>query len=284
VLTHASRLHLLQGLVDYAGLFPPAGLPLADTLRNYAHYQQGPAAFLLGRLVCPASKLDQVDATDGLRISALLNHVDELACIDAFHARMPARVRVDCIETRFLDAAQTAELSRRWQYFLYYEVAAEQLEQACQVCGPAPRVGLKFRTGSVQAEGIPPAPLLTEYVRAAREAGLPFKFTAGLHHALSGEYPLTYELDSPRARMYGFVTLFGLACLFWWRRIDEQRFVEGLSQDGEVIRLDHNGLSAGEAHCTPSEIEEFRSRGGRSFGSCSFDEPHQELKELGWIA
>src|SRR5579864_8648942 len=48
---------LLQGAIDYAGLFPPAGLDLEATVRNYAKYRAGRDAWALGRLVLPAVRL-----------------------------------------------------------------------------------------------------------------------------------------------------------------------------------------------------------------------------------
>src|SRR4051812_41630301 len=48
---------LLAGIIDYAGIFPPARLPLEQAIRNYARYRQGPASWMLGRFVCPAAQL-----------------------------------------------------------------------------------------------------------------------------------------------------------------------------------------------------------------------------------
>ena len=54
---NASLRALLSGVVDYAGLFPPAGLPLDQAIRNYARYRQGSDAWMLGRFVIPAARL-----------------------------------------------------------------------------------------------------------------------------------------------------------------------------------------------------------------------------------
>jgi hypothetical protein len=130
---------LLSGIVDYAGLFPPARLDMAPTVRNYAAYRAGPHAWMLGRLVVPAARLreceDEVRRGVGAatphqvwggvwRISALVAPASDLAKLradlDIAHAfneefapsadespdedsppraEMPALV-VDCIETR----------------------------------------------------------------------------------------------------------------------------------------------------------------------------------------
>jgi hypothetical protein len=48
---------LLEGVVDYAGLFPPARLPLAEAARNYAKHRRSDDAWMLGRFVAPALQL-----------------------------------------------------------------------------------------------------------------------------------------------------------------------------------------------------------------------------------
>src|SRR5262245_16658395 len=48
---------LLSGILDYAGLFPPAALPLEQAVRQYARHRHEGDAWLLGRFVCPAAKL-----------------------------------------------------------------------------------------------------------------------------------------------------------------------------------------------------------------------------------
>src|SRR5664279_1177222 len=52
---------LLAGLIDYAGMFPPAGFDMADAARNYAAYRTGTHAWALGRFILPAARLDEAD-------------------------------------------------------------------------------------------------------------------------------------------------------------------------------------------------------------------------------
>ena len=52
---------LLRGLIDYAGLFPPASLDMADAVRNYAAYREGEHAWALGRFVVPAARLEEFE-------------------------------------------------------------------------------------------------------------------------------------------------------------------------------------------------------------------------------
>ena len=51
---------LLHGIIDYAGLFPPANLPLDQAVRNYARYCTEPDSWMLGRFVCPVTELAEL--------------------------------------------------------------------------------------------------------------------------------------------------------------------------------------------------------------------------------
>jgi hypothetical protein len=50
-----------QGFIDYAGLYPPAGLDLGQVVQNYAAYRAGAASWMLGRLIVPLDRLDQAN-------------------------------------------------------------------------------------------------------------------------------------------------------------------------------------------------------------------------------
>ncbi len=49
--------HFMNGLVDYAGLFPPARLDMSSAVENYALYRSETLAWMLGRFICPAARL-----------------------------------------------------------------------------------------------------------------------------------------------------------------------------------------------------------------------------------
>jgi hypothetical protein len=50
---------LLDGLVDYAGLFPPAALPMDEAVRNYGAYRDGDSRAMLARFVLPVARLGE---------------------------------------------------------------------------------------------------------------------------------------------------------------------------------------------------------------------------------
>ena len=109
---------LMEGIVDYAGLFPPAKLPLDEALRNYEQYRRCDHAWMLGRFICPATRLDDIAPHESLlaggepwSFSVLgrggedadsFNNglTEDFALIDAFVQQHPGRVRVDAFEVR----------------------------------------------------------------------------------------------------------------------------------------------------------------------------------------
>ncbi|MBE0564871.1 MAG: hypothetical protein IH621_02865, partial [Krumholzibacteria bacterium] len=47
----------MEGLIDYAGLFPPAGLDMPAAVAGYAAHRTLPEAWMLGRFIAPAEAL-----------------------------------------------------------------------------------------------------------------------------------------------------------------------------------------------------------------------------------
>ena len=69
---------LLSQAIDYAGLFPPADLPLDQALQNQAAYVRSPDRWMLGAFILPVAKfadaraqLAQFDSQHPLEISVL---------------------------------------------------------------------------------------------------------------------------------------------------------------------------------------------------------------------
>ena len=278
MIRYAAQHLLLQGLIDYAGVFPPAALSLEQALANYRSYQEGPYASLLGRLVLKCEMLEPLRAlllpSDRLRLSLILSHPDQVEQVEAFHSQVSSAVRADTLEMRWNGQVP------KWNYWLYLEVTPEDWIEAARQAGG--RIGLKLRTGGLVASAFPSRETLADFLELVHARQLPYKFTAGLHHAWPGSYRLSYEPDSACAPMYGFLSLFGLACLHWSGQLGRETLLRGLAQPPD-LQADDSGLNWGQFRCPPDRVEEYRARAGQSFGSCSFDEPCQDLLERRWI-
>jgi hypothetical protein len=67
---------LMHGIVDYAGLFPPASLDMPKTVANYARYRSGEDRWALGRLVVPLKRcLLSVGADPGAMTAVRLSRL-----------------------------------------------------------------------------------------------------------------------------------------------------------------------------------------------------------------
>ena len=143
---------------------------------------------------------------------------------------------------------------------------------------------MKVRTGGVSADVFPSAGDLVRFIRAAHEARVPFKATAGLHHPLRAEYRLTYEPNSACGTMFGFLNLF-LAAAFVGAGLDDDdaavRLLE--ERDPAAIRFTLDGAEWRGRRLDFESIRRARESGIVSFGSCSFTEPIGDLQSLGLL-
>jgi hypothetical protein len=289
---------LLAGVVDYAGLFPPAALEMPRAVANYAAYRGDRAAWMLGRFIVPAARLDEFEraaashlgprpAGEAWPISALAG--DDLAAdvlaIGEFNCRHAAdgagAAVVDAIEVRATSADRIEAIARaapRWAE-IFVEIPLDP--------DPAPLVaamahaGLraKARTGGVTPDAIPDAGLVARLLAACIAHGVPFKATAGLHHPLRAEYPLTYDAGAPRATMHGYLNVLLAATLLQsgGSEEDAQRLLE--ERDADAFRADDSAVEWRGRRFAAADAAAAR-RLARSFGSCSFTEPVDDLATL----
>src|SRR5262245_40743196 len=196
----ASLKALLEGLIDYAGLFPPAKLPLPEALASYQRYRDGDDAWMLGRFVCPASRLKEIPKDVTLSCSAIGRGGDTpeafLAGLDADLADITAsHVQVEALEVKLPpDAEQLMRLidgvERRLTtsgITVYFEVPwadrAAVMKLFAALFG-RPCCGSKIRAGGLEASAFPSSDDLTFALLNAVSSGRPCKATAGLHHPL----------------------------------------------------------------------------------------------------
>lgn len=291
---------LSAALVDYAGLFPPAKLDMATCVANYAGYRRGASAGLLGRLVLPAARIDEftVVARSHVAERALgLHALDQpwelsLLAADAnelldsrasLQAAFGLAVAVASVELPVLEPLAieplVAALPRDLEAYVEVPLGPDQDERLALVAQAGAYA--KVRTGGVVAEAFPRAAELAAFLRACALRRLPFKATAGLHHACRGPYALTYEPGSATAPMFGFLNML-LATAEAQAGADAATVEAALLDPRPQARISAAGLAlvSGRQWGAP-ELRLLRAGGLRSFGSCSFDEPVAELGALG---
>jgi hypothetical protein len=138
----------------------------------------------------------------------------------------------------------------------------------------------KIRTGSVKPEGIPSVEEVAAFILACAERRLAFKATAGLHHPVRAKYPLTYELNAPRGVMHGFLNVF-LAASFAWH--GDRDITPILAETDPKSFLFDGRAHWRDRSLSVEQLREARANFAHAFGSCSFEEPIQDLESLGLL-
>lgn len=295
---------LLAEAIDYAGLFPPAALDMPGAVAEYASYLESADRWALGKFVVPAARLEELAdvarATradrDGAyapartwRLSAVFaaDVAGEMERVNAFHHAHGATgrgwsARVEAIEVR----AQSADDVRAFAAAIPPEIDRFIEVPVSGDVGPLVRaIGsanafAKIRTGGTTADAFPSSDDVARFLSACVTEGVRFKATAGLHHPVRGEYPLTYAPDSARGTMFGFLNIF-LAAAFLGA--GESETVAGAVLDerrADAFRFDDHHVSWNGHTLSIDQLAVARAGTIRSFGSCSFREPIDELESL----
>jgi hypothetical protein len=296
----------LHHIVDYAGLFPPAALAMGPAVRGHARYRAGDASWMLGRFVVPVARLEELEAAaldllpaaddaEPWRISALASEdaAADAARVAAFNARhAPDREAgcavIDVLEVRAATPAACAALGAvaRPGLAVYAEVPWQAPDAFPAFAAAARAVGvrLKLRTGGITADAFPPPETVLAFLVACRDAGVAAKATAGLHHPLAGEHPLTYEPGCARGAMYGFVNVFLAAALLRAGHAPDAVRPLLTERDPATFAVDAGDAIAWRGMAVDAAaLADARAHALVAFGSCSFEEPLADLRALGWL-
>ncbi|MEN0020860.1 MAG: hypothetical protein AAF747_08265 [Planctomycetota bacterium] len=311
-------LTLTDGLIDYAGLFPPAKLGMHEAATNYTRYLMGVERKMLGRFICTASRLEELtehasilmpgdagtsgyremaDVSEPWRISVVadLPLTECLDAIDAFNKRHSddanGQAKADAIELK-ADSAEAIDdaLEELPEDILpYFELPIDRDVRGLVAALAGDNARAKIRCGGVTPDAIPPAEQVAAFIHACALGGVAFKATAGLHHPVRAEWPLTYENDAPKATMHGFVNVFIAAAMVHRSSLDLERTIEVLHEEDaaafsfESDRVVWSPKSGDAVEVSLIDLSSSREKLATSYGSCSFAEPIRDLKQLGWL-
>jgi hypothetical protein len=310
---------LLDGIIDYAGLFPPAKLPMDEAFARFVEHRSSNDGWMLARFVCPAARLDELEplvacadrsqapiavsvlGRGGQTLEDFLESVnqDEKNLV-GFSDRLGDKVVVDAFEVRLPEAGGAAvavnqawiRLSRGGTRALtpYFEVsllgewrqplpaAAAAVRDTDRNAGDGLRVGLKIRCGGLEAEAIPEVTAVAAAIATCRATGVLLKATQGLHHPFRRHDP---ELGT---ETHGFINLFAASALAHVHDLPVTRLIEIVADtDPESFVFEPNRLAWREYGASAEEISEARRSILTSFGSCSFSEPRDDLRALGFF-
>ena len=288
---------VFEGLVEYAGLFPPASRTMAGAVAEYAEHRSGAERQALGRFVVAASRLEEMahavaalpdppttKSPWALAVVLGVNIRDDLAVVEAF-AGDPRHggLVVNAFELKVSNPGEVTILAEAMPTgaAIFYEVplsggAADIVAAIADAGGFA-----KVRTGGITPDAFPTAEALTRFLLAVARHQVPFKATAGLHHPFRGSFPLTYEPKAAHHVMHGFMNLL-LATAELVGGGDGETAQAILEEgDADAFAPTTDGWRWRDRQYPDALLATVRARHFLNFGSCSFREPMESLHARG---
>jgi hypothetical protein len=296
---------LLTGIIDYAGIYPPAQLPFEESLRHYVDYADSPFHWLVGSLVCPVAKLAELKSreqkyTQLAKLPLALigsggSSPEELVAqchkdfelfdslrssnwvARSYEFRIPADLAAaESMNEALKSATADCPASNVFCEIPIIELSREEIQSAITNVAKTNRCFVKFRLGGTSAEAFPTTETLAWAIEVAASTGIGVKFTAGLHHPF-------YHLDKTlNVRMHGFLNVFCAAVLAKEHGLESQTIEAILMEtDRAEFSFDDEGMKVGNIGATNSQIEAGREF-AVGFGSCSVMEPVEDLQNLGY--
>jgi hypothetical protein len=301
----ASLQALLAQSIDYAGMFPPCSLSLEQALQNQAKYVRLPHAWMLNAFVLPIEQFDaakqllsQFDPLHPLHVAALGPKTGSAPAFGQALGKADAAIR--SLSRYNVDLVSISHL----EMFLPHDVDLELLKEVRSIVGDLPvfweappdraeqtiallaehnsdadsaTFGYKLRTGGVTTAAFPTSAEIAGALVTPATHQLPIKFTAGLHH------PIRRFRDEVQTKMHGFLNVLGAAVLAAEHRWDASQASVMLGDENPDSFSFSQDFFAWREWKIDIERLKYRRKFVASFGSCSFDEPRDDLRVLGFL-
>ncbi|MFJ3142222.1 hypothetical protein ACIPJM_07160 [Streptomyces halstedii] len=271
---------LFASFCDDAAVFPPGEMPLAEAVPAHLRHVTAAHAPLVGPLVVPWARLAELaELTTGYDPGSVELAVTVPSPEDAAKALASAgalrAARPRFLEVAVPDGMPATEIVPRLSTALsnadhapvtvYVEVPRDgRRAELIASLADSPYLA-KFRTGGVRAELYPDERELARAVRLAVRAKVPFKATAGLHHAVRNTDPRTLF------EQHGHLNLLAAT----------GAALDG-ADEGEIVAVLAERDAATVAELVGALSPEVR-KAFRSFGTCSLTGPVGELAALGLL-
>ena len=297
----ASMSLLLDGLIDYAGLFPPAKLDMQPMVETYRRVMLDARGWMVGRVIVPVGELEEFELASRTLLpdeedvdpwclsvlvsacgdDALASDLESIALFNQRHAsHAQGRAVIDVVEMRG-DNAEAIEHALDLlpdDLFPFVELPLADDVRGMLAVLSGSEAAAKIRTGGVTPDLYPGAESVASFIVQAAAAGVPFKATAGMHHPLPNNHP------SLGVRQLGFLNVFLAAAAAMASPLDVQAVIDMLDIDDQSqMYWGDDKARIGDVEVHTDDIEEARLAFAISYGSCSVDEPWDDLAALGWL-
>jgi hypothetical protein len=300
----ASLRALLTRSIDYAGLFPPCSLELEPALKKHADYTRSGDSWMLSTFVLPIAKfgdaekfLSQFDKHHPLRVSALgpktenaaafqselKNTSDAIRSFQKAHADVLSIAQLEMVlplDVDFAKLGAAAAVLSELKVQAFLEGSAETAQETIALIARTkqPALGYKLRTGGVTADAFPSSVQIARAILASTKHHVPIKFTAGLHH------PVRAFREEVKTEMHGFLNVIGAGVLSAEHHWEEAQMVEMLEDQRASSFEFHDTVFAWRDWEITLDRIKARRKFVTSFGSCSFDEPREDLHALTFLS
>ena len=265
---------LFAELIDDAALFPPGDAPMSEAVPAHLAHDAGAHSGLLGRFLCPVSKLAELkpllDEDSGLRLGLIADTgVDGLL---AAFAELDGddRLILETAEIRH-PGERLKELERLLPYGVeaYIEIAPADMRSLLPTLTGRELLRAKLRTGGLTAEAFPTPLAVAEFLVGCADLEVGLKCTAGLHNAVRHTDAATGFAH------HGFVNVLLAA----------ERAGDGAEiEDVAAVLAGTDGADLAERVKALTVEDAARTRDlFHGFGSCSFQEPVDDLAGLGLL-
>ncbi|MBZ0203559.1 MAG: hypothetical protein K8I03_11145 [Ignavibacteria bacterium] len=303
-------------IIDYAGLFPPASLELAQAFQNYIFYSQGEYKWMLNKFIIPAKRLPELEeimngmtiegivplsiiGTGGETVSEFDNNIindielissfknkfEAAASIDALEVRLPNELfineRIDDMPELMISVYDRLEKTFGKNIPIFFEANLKQDHEARIISVVESIAGLDRSCGfKIRTGGVEPSsfPAAEQIAFAIMTC---CEFDVPMKCTAGLHHPIKHYNEEVSSYMHGFFNVFGAAILAYTNNLDEEELLEILNdEDPYEFEFKESGFEYREIEVTNEEITDARENFILSYGSCSFDEPIADLKTM----
>ena len=328
---------IMNGLIDYAGLFPPAKLPLDEAIDEYISHVSDEKEWMLGRFIIPLSKLTELEKhipkfskIGTLRLSVLGGQSasdkefleqtkNEISIINEYREKHKGKIAIEVIETKLPSSSPSKEVMMKVVNLLntnslehYHEFPKlpyvginyatnedegdwdEKITPTIEMISKLEKAGIKLRCGGIVKDAFPSVEQVAAMIQNCSISQVPLKFTAGLHH------PIRHHSSEYDTEMHGFINMFcasAFASTFPKPENEQEKFrmfillshmIDCQNESDFKFSNDNMTWEVGDDRDSRFEIsnetiKQSRENTAISFGSCSFQEPIDDLTQLGWM-
>lgn len=307
--------------IDYAGLFPPAELSFDEAIKNYAKYRVDTTdSWMLSRFIIPYKKLSELvnyksmlmenppfafsvlggitDTTNEFKkdLDLLLFSIDNIVStignknisVESLELKIPILQDILFILNIISDALSKFDTKVPLEIYLEFNLSQKHNDDLKLILrhikdfnfnNKNPKIkfiGYKVRTGGLEPKAFPSVDKLASVIFECSNFGVQLKATAGLHH------PIRHYNSSVQTHMYGFINVIGACVLTAIHKLNFDTICDILiDEEPANFKFTDQKFIWGKFEASKEQIEFSRSKSFIAFGSCSFDEPRDDLESLG---